>query len=389
MKEYKKMLKNMFWFEGRARRREFWVVSLINSAISCFLYALMFFASTFAGDALCYTYTNGAGAGFDTTGSVVGTIFVVPIVIFMIYIIVSTIGLTVRRYHDAGIPGWVYPICLAGCCLCGIGAIAHLVICFLPSKEDNQYGVNPKAPQNNEYEDGAGIVIAVVLYVICLFLVIAGVAFNVAKCGLKGSVGSINSTSGLTGEENDICEDPSSVFESNVDSKTEEEEDIPSTNTGTEEDIVTEKSDTSSADGSYNLTIGASILTLTPPAAAEDVYASDYMISYSYKDINVQYSDSFCEVTEDAISFLKDSYEIHKGTEDDMDTSASVEPTETMVGNNTAYYFKVSTAYSDYEYVYYGFLVDIGAENYLEVTVSGMSNGFTDADAFEIADLKL
>lgn len=386
MKEYGKMLKNMFRFEGRARRREFWVVSLINSAISCFLYALLFFACTMAGDSLCYR--EGSEVGFNTNGSMVGTIIAIPIALATVYFAISVIGLTVRRYHDAGIPGWVYPICLVGCCLCGIGAIAHLVICFLPSKEDNQYGVNPKAPQNNEYEDGSGIVIAVVLYVICLFLLIAGVAFNVARCGLKESAGSTNFTS-VIGKEDEICEDPPSVFESNVDSKTEEEEDIPATNTGTEEDIVTEKSDISSVGGSYNVTIGTSILTLTPPTVAEDVYASDYMLSYNYGDINVQYSDSFCKVTENAVSYLKNSYEIHKGTEDDMDTSASVEPTETKVGNNTAYYYKVSTAYSDYEYVYYSFLVDIGAENYLEVTVSGMSSDFTDADAFEIADLKL
>lgn len=388
MKEYGKMLKNMFNFQGRARRREFWVVSLMNSAIGCFLYAMMFFASTLAGDSLCYT--AGGSVGFSTGGSVVGTIFVIPVVIAMIYVTVSTIGLTVRRYHDAGIPGWVYPICLVGCCLCGIGAIAHLVICFLPSKEDNQYGVNPKAPENNEYEDGSGIVIAIIMYVICLFLMIAGVAFNVVKCGLKGSAGSTNFTSGLAGKEDDVDVVEDIGTEEDIAGKTEEVEDIPTTEINTEEEIDTDENDGSNTGGSYNMTIGASALTLTPPAGASDVYSSDYTLSYSYGDINVQYGDSFCKVTEDAVSYLKDSYEIYKSGDDNLDASASVEPTEAKVGNCTAYYFKAVTAYSDdYEYVYYRFLVDIGAEDYLEVTVSGASSDFTDEDAFEIADLKL
>jgi len=535
MQEYGKMLKNMFQFQGRARRREFWVVSLINSAIGCFFYALLFFGSTLAGDSLCYK--SGGTVGFSTTGSTVGTILVVPLVLVFLYAAISVIALTVRRYHDAGIPGWVYPICLVGCCLCGIGAIAHLVICFLPSKEDNIYGENPKKPENNEYEGSSGIVLSVVLYIICMFLMVAGVVFNVAKCGLKGSAGSANYTSGLAGDSKKkttgnifngqrfyINEDDSTIqigedlhfvwykdvtddsrnyvdgtceiyygkeaysylttemkgygksmynfSEEKVDEMLEAAKDDPmyskdnmvcmimrfeyydledeastdnlvkeayyfgfydgecfncynietgSRSTWTNEKYVevpsevgtteektdeiaenetvegkteedetgTDNSNTSGTGGTYNITIGDSAFTLTPPAGAEDVYASDYTLSYSYKDINVQYSDSFCEVTEDALSRLKESYEIYTSGDDSVDSSASVEPTETKVGNDIAYYFKVSTAYPDYEYVYYSFLVDIGAGDYLEVTVSGSASDFTDADAFEIANLGL
>ncbi len=543
MKEYRKMLQNMFRFQGRARRREFWVVSLLNSAIGCFFYALLFFGSTLAGDSLCYK--NGGTVGFSTTGSTVGTILVVPLVLVFLYAAISVIALTVRRYHDAGIPGWVYPICLVGCCLCGLGAIAHLVICFLPSKEDNVYGENPKKPENNEYEDSSGIVVSIVLYVICLFLMVAGVVFNVAKCGLKdgGSLTSITNgrtagdskkkTTGNTfnGQEFYIYEDDSTIqisedlhfvwykdvsdtsrnyvdgtceiyygkeaysylttemkgngksmynfseekvdemleaakedpmyskdnmvcmimrfdyidleYEEPTDNLVEEaycfgfydgkcfncynietgsrstwanekyveepseegttvapeektdennmQEDKTETVEGKtkEDETGTDNGNTSGTGGTYNITIGDSAFTLTPPAGAEDVYSSDYTLSYSYKDINVQYSDSFCEVTEDVLSRLKESYEIHTDGDDSINLSACVEPTETKVGNSKAYYFKVSTVYSDYEYVYYNFLVDIGVGDYLEVTVSGSAEDFTEADAFEIANLGL
>lgn len=186
MKEYKNMLKRMFDFKGRARRREFWVVTLINSAITCLLNAVLFGACSLAGDPLCYAM--GGSAGFNTSGSLVGTIISIPISLFSIYVFVSMLGITVRRYHDAGVPGWVYPICIIGCCCCGIGAIVHLVICFLPSKEDNQYGSNPKAPENNEYEDASGIIISLVAYAICFILVVGCVTWNVMKCGLKDGI---------------------------------------------------------------------------------------------------------------------------------------------------------------------------------------------------------
>ena len=76
MKEYKKMLKNFVKFEGRARRREYWVVSLIHSAISCILLALIYIAATVTGDPLFYMTSN--SAGFNTAGSFIAGLLSIP-----------------------------------------------------------------------------------------------------------------------------------------------------------------------------------------------------------------------------------------------------------------------------------------------------------------------
>lgn len=368
MKEYTKMLKNMFQFQGRARRREYWVVAVINSALCCLLYAVLFITCTVAGDSLCYK-DNGT-FGFNTEGSTVGTIMVFPIVLAIIYCTVCILGLTVRRYHDAGVPGWVFPICILGCCLCGIGAIAHLVICLLPSREDNIYGENPKKPENNEYEESGSIVVAVVMYIICLMLMVTGVMLNVTKCGLKQQSDEVDLDS--KGETREI-------------STTEVEEP-----TATEEN-ETEIPDWSKQDSeSYVLTIGTSSVVMEPPAGAENVYTGDYILSYECRNINVRYSDSFYKVTEDALDVLKEKYASLTSDVEEWNASKSIEPQATMVGTCNAYYYKVVNTYSeDFEFVYYSFLVDIGADDYLEVNIYGSPDDLTDADAFEIADLKL
>lgn len=186
MKEYMKMLRNFVNFEGRARRREYWVVSLINAAMMCGLLALIFIGCTLTGDSLIYVTSN--SAGFSTSGSLVGGILAIPYILVSLYVLVSSIALTVRRYHDAGVPGWVFPICLVGVCCCGIGAIAHLVICFLPSREDNKFGVNPKRPEFNEYSNCVGILVSIIVYIISVVILAVSVFANVAICGISDNL---------------------------------------------------------------------------------------------------------------------------------------------------------------------------------------------------------
>lgn len=183
MKEYSVMLKNMFRFEGRTRRREYWVCSLINAAIRSVFVVIMIFGATVAREPLFYA--TGTSMGFNTKGHFVATILFVLFACVHIFLFVSMLGMTIRRYHDAGLPGWVYPICLVGIVFCCIGAIAHLVICFLPSKEDNQYGQNPKNAETNEYENPTSIVIAIVLLIVAYAVVIIASVCNTKICGLN------------------------------------------------------------------------------------------------------------------------------------------------------------------------------------------------------------
>lgn len=182
MQEYGKMLKHFFDFQGRARRREYWVVSMINSGISVLIYALMFFICTITGHSI-FTQVGGTPT-MNTMGSMPAIILFIVSSLFSLYVFIASLALTVRRYHDAGFPGWAFPLCLLGTCLCGIGAIVHLVFILLPSKEDNQYGVNPKAPEYNEYDSNTSIWGSIVFYVVCFVLAMVGAFLNVMKCGI-------------------------------------------------------------------------------------------------------------------------------------------------------------------------------------------------------------
>ena len=184
MREYKKYLKNMFQFEGRARRREYWVVNFMNTTIRILLYFLLFATCTIEQRPIIYHTSGGYGIRYLPKGSIVGLIIMALIVIWEIFVFVSMIGLTVRRFHDVGVPGWVYPICLVGYCLCGIGAIVQLVIMLLPSKEDNLYGVNPKLPENNEYENNKSIFGSVIVWFIAFVILMILMCVNVSLYGV-------------------------------------------------------------------------------------------------------------------------------------------------------------------------------------------------------------
>ena len=114
MKWYIKVLENSE-FEGRARRKEFWIFHLIDWAIRFILILLCFF-------------TNSQTA----------------LIIFFLYALIllpPSIAVSIRRLHDSNWNGWWWfslfiPI---------IGPIFFLVLmCLDSNKNDNQYGPSPK-----------------------------------------------------------------------------------------------------------------------------------------------------------------------------------------------------------------------------------------------------
>ncbi|MDH0356927.1 DUF805 domain-containing protein [Morganella sp. GD04133] len=115
---------NYFNFKGRARRKEYWMFTLINNAIIVSLYlATLYFSDLYSRD-------------FNTI-SLVLTVF------FVIYIIVTfipSLSVTVRRLHDTGRSGW-WLLAL----LIPFGGIIIFVFSCLDSHPgDNRFGPNPK-----------------------------------------------------------------------------------------------------------------------------------------------------------------------------------------------------------------------------------------------------
>ena len=119
MNWYLKCWKQYADFSGRARRKEYWIFSLINYIIIFFLYILQ----------------------IVLIESTLWLIF--PIIFFLYAVAVFLPGLAVniRRLHDIGKSGWWYLIYLIPI----IGAIWLTVLMCLDSEPgENQWGENPK-----------------------------------------------------------------------------------------------------------------------------------------------------------------------------------------------------------------------------------------------------
>lgn len=129
-----------FSFEGRARRREYWwnwlYWNLILFAFAVCVILIHFVVAIF--------FSGNHGTVIAPVGSLM--MILVGIASFVIEVW-KLLPITIRRFHDRGLSGWIYLVCVVISCFCGIGSIAALVICCLDSQPGtNQYGPNPKEP---------------------------------------------------------------------------------------------------------------------------------------------------------------------------------------------------------------------------------------------------
>ncbi|MED4402480.1 DUF805 domain-containing protein [Metabacillus fastidiosus] len=112
---YLRVLKNYVTFEGRARRKEYWMFYLINAIISIILITAERATDTFFFSLLNFLYA--------------------------LAILLPSLAVAVRRLHDTGRSGWWFLINLIPI----IGAIVFLIFTCLDSESNsNKYGPNPK-----------------------------------------------------------------------------------------------------------------------------------------------------------------------------------------------------------------------------------------------------
>ena len=116
-------------FSGRARRREYWMFTLV--------YAIILIACTVVDNVLGTVFMMDAGPlGEISMGY--GWVYTICALVHFI----PGIALVVRRLHDLGKSGWFYLIILFPL----IGALVLLVFfCFEGQKQDNKWGPDPKA----------------------------------------------------------------------------------------------------------------------------------------------------------------------------------------------------------------------------------------------------
>lgn len=133
MNDYLNVVRNNYAnFSGRARRREYWMFTLINGLISLVLYLPAMFlgfdpASTATGEA-------------STSINPLGYIFLGLYVLYSLAMLVPSLAVLVRRLHDTGKSGWWV--------LIGFIPLASLVLLVFTIMDSqpgaNKWGPNPK-----------------------------------------------------------------------------------------------------------------------------------------------------------------------------------------------------------------------------------------------------
>lgn len=120
-------------FQGRARRREYWMYTLINAIITFVL------AIPISGVLMGLAMQT--DAGMDPSAALTGStlIFAAIYALYALATFIPSLAIAVRRLHDAGFSGWLYLLNFIGL------GIVVLVLCVLDSKPgSNKWGPNPK-----------------------------------------------------------------------------------------------------------------------------------------------------------------------------------------------------------------------------------------------------
>jgi len=119
MEWYVMVLKRYAEFNGRSRRREYWMFTLYNIVIYTILYL----------------------AGFLTIRSGLGFVFFGLAFLYALGVLVPSLAVAVRRLHDSDKSGWLILIGIIPI----VGLALIVLLCLDGTPGDNQYGPNPKA----------------------------------------------------------------------------------------------------------------------------------------------------------------------------------------------------------------------------------------------------
>lgn len=132
MKYYIKAIRNYAVFKGRARRKEFWLFTLIDT---------LFLLLTFLLDHLLGTNkTNHNGFIIYHKGYILST--------YAVALLMPRLALIARRWHDLGKSGW-WTLLIA---IPIVGTIVTTIYFVLPgTKGYNDYGADPKEEEYHPY----------------------------------------------------------------------------------------------------------------------------------------------------------------------------------------------------------------------------------------------
>ena len=125
MEWYLKVMRDNYAnFNGRARRKEYWMFTLF--------FTLFFIASIFI-MAILFSSVS------ESTGSLIGGILIIGL--FLTHLVPS-LAVTIRRLHDTGKSGWFYLLSF----IPYIGGLIIFIFTVIEGdRGDNKYGPDPKA----------------------------------------------------------------------------------------------------------------------------------------------------------------------------------------------------------------------------------------------------
>ena len=119
-------LKRYADFNGRSRRKEYWMFTLMNFIVGMVLYALMFMGMDYE--------TGQPGA--------LGMLAMGLLGLYFLAILIPSIAVQVRRFHDQDKSGWL--VLLAFIPFVG-GLIVLVFMCLEGTRGPNRFGEDPKA----------------------------------------------------------------------------------------------------------------------------------------------------------------------------------------------------------------------------------------------------
>ena len=125
MEWYLGVLKKYAVFDGRARRKEYWMFLLFHTMV---VVALLI--------------VNAIIISSVSESTLAQVAVVLPITVYMLGVLCPALGVTIRRLHDTGKSGWWIFISLVPI-IGGLWFLYLMVIDGTPG--DNQYGPSPKA----------------------------------------------------------------------------------------------------------------------------------------------------------------------------------------------------------------------------------------------------
>lgn len=129
MNWYLEVLKKYAEFDGRARRKEYWMFALFN----CIVYF-----------GYCILAVLAVAALGRNIQPAVALLAFVPLWLYALAVFIPSLAVTVRRLHDTGRSGWWFLISLVPF----VGGIILLVfVCTDSQPGPNMFGPNPKGVQ--------------------------------------------------------------------------------------------------------------------------------------------------------------------------------------------------------------------------------------------------